>query len=156
MKKMTKSEWNSKFDTEFKSKINEFCQASDKTLFGNDDITTELKNACGTVVRNNYRVQLSINPNEHLPHTTEFLLTDYHKVTFFASEYYQGFLSIGVMKGSKAVCGHVLSIADYTKNGEITRKLMQIIRYYISVFTSTMDIQNNIELITEIAGKRNI
>lgn len=157
MKKMTKSEWASKFETEFKPKITEFRRSSDKTLFGNDNITAELKNACGTVVGDHYFVQLEIKPIvEHLPHTTEFLLTDYNKVSFFASEYYQGFLSIGVMQGSKVICGHVLNIADNTKDGETTRKLMQIIRYYVSLFKSTMDMQNYIKQITELAGKRNI
>lgn len=156
MKKMTKAEWDSKFEIEFKPKITEFRKSSDKTLFGNDNITTELKNACGAVVRDHYFVQLEIKPIEHRPLATEFLLTDYNKVTFFAAEYYQGSLSIGVMQGCKVVCGHVLNIADYTKDGESTRKLMQIIRYYISLFKSTMDMQNYTKLITEIAGKKNI
>ena len=159
MKKMTQSEWACKFETEFKPKITKFCLSSDKTiLFGNDNITAELKNACSTVVRDHYIVQLEINPVEHVngPCTTEFLLTDYNKVSFFAAEYIQGFFSIGVMQGHKAVCGHVLNIADYTKDGETTRKLMQIIRYYISLFTSTMDTQHYINSITEIAGKKNI
>jgi hypothetical protein len=101
---------------------------------------------------------MEIKPVEQVygPCTTEFLLTDYNNVSFFAAEYIQGSISIGVMQGHKAVCGHVLNIADYTKDGETTRKLMQIIRYYISVFTSTMDTQRYINRITEIAGKRNI
>ena len=157
MKKMTKSEWDIKFETEFKPKITKFCLSSDKTiLFGNDNITAELKNACSTVVRDHYIVQLEIKPIEHMPCVTEFLLTDYNKVSFFAMEYYQGDLSIGVMQGSKVVCGHVLSIAYYTKDEERTRKLMQIIRYYVSLFKSTMDMQHYIKTITEIAGKKNI
>ena len=157
MKKMTKSEWDIKFETEFKPKITKFCLSTDKTLlFGNNNITAELKNACSTVVRDHYFVQLEIKPIEHMPHATEFLLTDYNKVTFFASEYYQGSLSIGVMQGGKVVCGHVLNIANYTKDGETTRKLMQIIRYYISLFKSTMDMQHYIKTITELAGKKTI
>ena len=77
-------------------------------------------------------------------------------MTFFASEYYKGSLSIGVMQGSKVISGHVLNIADNTKDGESTRKLMQIIRYYVSLFKSTMDMQNYIKRITELAGKKNI
>ena len=160
MKKMTKSEWDIKFETEFKPKITEFCKSSDKILFGNmfgnNNITAELKNACSTVVRDHYFVQLEIKPIEHMPCATEFLLTDYNKVSFFAMEYYQGSLSIGVMQGSKVVCGHVLNIANYTKDGESTRKLMQIIRYYVSLFKSTMDMQHYIKTITELAGKKNI
>lgn len=156
MKKMTKSEWDSKFETEFKPKITEFCKSSDKTLFGNDDITSELKVACWSVIYDNYSVQLEIKPVEHSPLATEFLLTDYNKVAFFASEYYSGSLSIGVMQGSKVVCGHVLNIAEYTRDGRTTGKLMDIIRYYVALFKSAMDMQNYIKQITELAGKKNI
>lgn len=51
MAKMTKDEWFKKFDTVFEPAINEF-RHSDKTLFGNEDITTEIKFALGTVIRN--------------------------------------------------------------------------------------------------------
>ena len=155
MKKMTKAEWDSKFETEFKPKITEF-RKSDKILYGNNNITAELKDACGAVVRDHYFVQLEIKPIEHMPLATEFLLTDYNKVTFFASEYYKGSLSIGVMQGGKVISGHVLNIADNTKDGDSTRKLMQIIRYYVSLFKSTMDMQYYIKQIAELAGKRNI
>lgn len=156
MKRMTKSEWDIKFESEFKPKITEFCKSSDKTLFGNDDITAELKVACWAVIHDNYFVQLEINPIGHSPHAAEFLLTDYNNVNFFASEYYEGVLSIGVMQGSKVVCGHVLNIADYTKDEEATGKLMDIIRYYVALFKSTMDMQNYTKMITGLAGKKNI
>ena len=165
MKKMTKSEWDIKFETEFKPRITEFCKkSSGTTLFGNDNITAELKAACWSVIHDNYFVQLEIKPIvEHLPHTTQFLLTDYNNVTFFASEYYQGTLSIGVMQGRKVVCGHTFNIADtsssrklYTKDGESTRELMEIIRYYVALFKATMDMQNYIKQITGLAGKKNI
>ena len=154
-KKMTQAEWFNKFDTEYELEINEF-RHSDKTLFGNEDITTELRFAIGTVCRNMYRVKLEINQMEQYENRTEFLLTDYHRVQFFVAEYYKGSLSIGVMHGGKCVCGHVLNIADYTKDGSSTNKLMRIIRGYISVFIATMDTQNNIEMITDIAGKKNM
>ena len=163
MKKMTKSEWDGKFETEFKPKIAEFCKSSGKTLFGNDDITSELKAACWSVIYDNYSVQLEIKPVEHMPLATEFLLTDYNNVKFFASEYYKGTLSIGVMQGSKVVCGHTLNIADtsssrkrYTKDEESTGELMEIIRYYVALFKSAMDMQNYIKHITGLAGKKTI
>lgn len=154
MAKMTKDEWFKKFDKEFEPAINEF-RHSDKTLFGNEDITTEIKFGLGAVIRNMFRVKMEINhPLED--DKTEFLLTDYHMVQFFAAEYYDGCLSIGVTQGRKCVCGHVLNIAEYTKDENSTDKLKRIIRYYISIFISMMEIQNNIELITDIAGKKNI
>lgn len=154
MTKMTKDEWFKKFDTEFEPAINEF-RHSDKTLFGNEDITTEIKFALGTVIRNMFRVKMEII------HTlddgkTKFLLTDYHMVQFFADDYHDGCLSIGVTQGRKCVCSHVLNISEYTKDSNSTSKLMRVIRYYISVFISMMDIQNNIELITDIAGNKHI
>ena len=147
MAKMTKDEWFKKFDTEFEPAINEF-RHSDKTLFGNEDITTEIKFALGTVIRNMFRVKMEII------HTldngkTKFLLTDYHMVQFFVDDSYDGFLSIGVTQGRKCVCSHVLNISEYT-----TSKLTRVIRYYISVFISMMEIQTNIELITDIAGNK--
>ena len=152
---VTKSEWLKKFENEFEQEINEF-RHSDKTLFGNEDITTEIKFSLGVVIRNMYRVKMELNPLEQHENRTEFLLTDYHKVQFFAAEYYEGCLSIGVMCGKTSVCGHVLNIAEYTKDGISTQKLMRIIRHYIALFISMMDVQNNIELITDIAGKKNI
>jgi hypothetical protein len=150
-----KTEWFKKFDSEYEREITEF-RHSDKTLFGNEDITTEIKYALGTVLRNMYRVKMEINQMEQHENRTEFLLTDFHKVQFFIAEYYKGSLSIGVMHGRKCVCGHVLNIAEYTKDGISTNKLMRIIRGYISVFNDTMDVQNSIEFITDIAGKQNI
>lgn len=155
MAKMAQTEWFNKFDTQFEHEINEF-QHSDKTLFGNEDITTELKFAVRTVIRNMFRVKMEINQMKHCGNRTEFLLTDYHKVQFFAADYYDGCLSIGVKHGRKCVYNHVLNIVEYTKNGNSTSKLMRIIRYYISVFISMMNIQYNITLITDIAGKKNI
>lgn len=157
MAKMTKDEWFKKFDKEFEPAINEF-RHSDKTLFGNEDITTEIKFGLGAVIRNMFRVKMEINQMELYDNRTEFLLTDYHKVQFFVAEYYKGRLSIGVMHGGKCVCGHVLklNIAEYTKDENSTDKLKRIIRYYISIFISMMEIQHNIELITDIAGKKNI
>lgn len=151
---MTKDEWFKKFDTEFEPAINEF-RHSDKTLFGNEDITTEIKFGLGAVLRNMFRVKMEINhPLED--GKTEFLLTDYHMVQFFAADYYDGCLSIGVTQGRKCVCAHVLNITEYTKDGNSTNKLMRIIRYYISIFISMMEIQTNINLITDIAGPKNI
>lgn len=155
MAKMTETEWLNMFDTKFEHEINEF-RHSDKTLFGNDDITTELKFAVGTVIRNMFRVKMEVNQMQHCGNRTEFLLTDYHKVKFFAAEYYHGCISIGVKQGRKCVYDHVLNIAEYTKDGKSTSKLMRIIRSYISVFISMMNIQNNITVITDIAGKKNI
>lgn len=153
MAKMTKDEWFKKFDTKFEREINEF-RHSDKTLFGNEDITTEIKFALGTVLRNMFRVKMEItHPLDD--DKTEFLLTDYHMVQFFIAEYYEGNLAIGVMHGLNGVCGHLLNMAEYTKDGNSTNKLMRIIRYYISVFISMMDIQHNIELINDIADNKN-
>lgn len=155
MAKMTKDEWFKKFDKEFEPAINEF-RHSDKTLFGNKDITTEIKFALGTVLRNMFCVKMEINQMEQFGDRTEFLLTDYHKVQFFATEYYKGCLSIGVTQASKYVCGDVLNIPEYTKDEKSASKLMQIIRYYISVFISMMNIKNTIELISDITNKKNI
>lgn len=119
MAKMTQTEWFNMFDTKSEHEINEFLH-SDKTLFGNEDITTELKFAVGTVIRNMFRVKMEINQVRH------------------------------------CVYNHVLNIADYTKDGNSTSKLMRIIRSYISVFISRMDIQHNINVITDIAGKKMI
>ena len=147
MAKMTKDEWFKKFDTEFEPAINEF-RHSDKTLFGNEDITTEIKFGLGAVLRNMFRVKMEItHPLDD--GKTKFLLTDYHMVQFFADDYHDGYLSIGVTQGRKCVCSHVLNIAEYT-----TSKLTRVIRYYISVFISMMEIQTNIELITDIAGNK--
>ena len=147
MAKMTKDEWFKKFDTEFEPAINEF-RHSDKTLFGNEDITTEIKFGLGAVLRNMFRVKMEItHPLDD--GKTKFLLTDYHMVQFFVDDSYDGFLSIGVTQGRKCVCSHVLNIAEYT-----TSKLTRVIRYYISVFISMMEIQTNIELITDIAGNK--
>ena len=154
MAKMTKDEWFKKFDTEFEPAINEF-RHSDKTLFGNEDITTEIKFGLGAVLRNMFRVKMEItHPLDD--GKTKFLLTDYHMVQFFVDDSYDGFLSIGVTQGRKCVCSHVLNIAEYTKDSNSTSKLMRVIRYYISMFISMMDIQNNIELITDIAGNKHI
>lgn len=154
MAKMTKDEWFKKFDTEFEPAINEF-RHSDKTLFGNEDITTEIKFALGTVIRNMFRVKMEItHPLDD--GKTKFLLTDYHKVQFFAADYHDGCLSIGVTQGRKCVCSHVLNISEYTKDSNSTSKLMRVIRYYISVFISMMEIQTNLELITDIAGNKHI
>lgn len=153
-KKLTQKEWFKKFDTKFEREINEF-RHSDKTLFGNEDITTEIKFGLGTVLRNMFRVKMEINTLLENG-TTEFLLTDYNRVKFFIAEYCGGNLAIGVMHGSNGVCGHLLNMAEYTKDGNSTNKLMRIIRYYISVFISMMDIQHNIELINDIAGNKNI
>jgi hypothetical protein len=156
MAKMTYDEWFKQFTLKFKKEINEF-QHSDKTMFGNKDITSELKDGLGTVLRSNmYLVKMELNQMEQYENRTEFLVTDYHKVQFFAAEYYKGSLSIGVAHGRKVVCGHVLNIAEYTKDGGSTNKLMRIIRYYIALFISMMDAQNNIDLITSIAGNKNI
>ena len=147
MAKMTKDEWFKKFDTEFEPAINEF-RHSDKTLFGNEDITTEIKFGLGAVLRNMFRVKMEItHPLDD--GKTKFLLTDYHMVQFFVDDSYDGYLSIGVTQGRKCVCSHVLNIAEYT-----TSKLTRVIRYYISVFISMMEIQTNIELITDIAGNK--
>lgn len=149
MANMTKDEWFKKFDTEFEPAINEF-RHSDKTLFGNEDITTEIKFGLGAVLRNMFRVKMEItHPLDD--GKTKFLLTDYHMVQFFVDDSYDGFLSIGVTQGRKCVCSHVLNIAEYT-----TSKLMRVIRYYISMFISMMEIQTNIELITDIAGNKHI
>ena len=147
MAKMTKDEWFKKFDTEFEPAINEF-RHSDKTLFGNEDITTEIKFGLGAVLRNMFRVKMEItHPLDE--GKTKFLLTDYHMVQFFVDDYHDGCLSIGVTQGRKCVCRHFLNIAEYT-----TSKLTRVIRYYISVFISMMEIQTNIELITDIAGNK--
>ena len=154
MANMTKNEWFKKFDTEFEPAINEF-RHSDKTLFGNEDITTEIKFALGTVIRNMFRVKMEIiHPLDD--GKTKFLLTDYHMVQFFADDYHDGYLSIGVTQGRKCVFSHVLNISECTKDSNSTSKLMRVIRYYISVFIAMMDIQNNIELITDIAGNKHI
>lgn len=155
MAKMTETEWRNKFDTKFEHELNEF-RHSDKTLFGNEDISTELKFAVGTVIRNMFPVKMEINQMQPCGNRTEFLLTDYHKVQFFAAEYYDGFLSIGVKQRRNCVYDHVLNIAEYTKEGNSTSKLMRIIRSYISVFISMMDIQHNINVIADIADKKNI
>lgn len=147
MAKMTKDEWFKKFDTEFEPAINEF-RRSDKTLFGNEDITTEIKFGLGAVLRNMFRAKMEItHPLDE--GKTKFLLTDYHMVQFFVDDSYDGCLSIGVTQGRKCVCSNVLNIAEYT-----TSKLTRVIRYYISVFISMMEIQTNIELITDIAGNK--
>lgn len=151
---MTKDEWFKKFDTEFEPAINEF-RHSDKTLFGNEDITTEIKFALGAVLRNMFRVKMEItHPLDYSK--TKFLLTDYHMVQFFVDDSYDGFLSIGVTQGRKCVCSHILNISEYTKDSNSTSNLMRVIRYYISVFISMLEIQTNIELITDIAGPKNI
>ena len=154
MEKMTKDEWFKKFDTEFEPAINEF-RHSDKILFGNEDITTEIKFALGTVTGSMFPVKMEII------HTlddgkTKLLLTDYHMVQFFADDYHDGCLSIGVTQGRKCVCSHVLNISEYTKDSISTSKLMRVIRYYIYMFISMMDIQKNIEWITDIAGNKHI
>ena len=147
MAKMTKDEWFKKFDTEFEPAINEF-RHSDKTLFGNEDITTEIKFGLGAVLRNMFRVKMEItHPLDN--GKTKFLLSDYHMVQFLVDDSYDGCLSIGVTQGRKCVCSHVLNISEYT-----TSKLTRVIRYYISVFISMMEIQTNIELITDIAGNK--
>lgn len=147
MAKMTKDEWFKKFDTEFEPAINEF-RHSDKTLFGNEDITTEIKFGLGAVLRNMFRVKMEItHPLDD--GKTKFLLTDYHMVQFFVDDSHDGCLSIGVTQDRKCVCSHVLNIAEYT-----TSKLTRVIRYYISVFISMMELQTNIELITDIAGNK--
>lgn len=147
MAKMTQAEWFDKFTTKFEHEINEF-RHSDKTLFGNEDITTELKSAVGTVIRNMCPVKLEIKQMKHCGYRTLFLMTDYHNVQFFAAESYDGCLSIGVKQGRKCVYEHALNIADYTKDGTSTSKLMRIIRSYISVFISMMNIQHNIDVIS--------
>ena len=153
MAKMTQTEWFNMFDTKFEHEINDF-RHSDNTLFGNEDITTELKFAVGTVIRNMFRVKMEINQVRHCVNRTVFLLTDYDKVQFFAAEYYEGYLSIGVKQGRKCVYNHVLNIAEYTKDGNSTSKLRQIIHSYISVFISMMNIQHNINVINDIADKK--
>lgn len=56
MAKMTNDECFKKFDKKFEPPINEF-RHSDKTLFGNEDITTESKADLVTFLRNMYNKQ---------------------------------------------------------------------------------------------------
>lgn len=72
MAKMTETEWLNMFDTKFEHEINKF-RHSDKTLFGNDDITTELKFAVGTLIRNMFRVKMEFNQMQHCGNRTEVL-----------------------------------------------------------------------------------
>lgn len=155
MAKMTKDEWFKQYTLKFEKEIKTF-RRSDTTLFGNNNITKELKDGLGTILHSNYLVKMEINQMEQYDNRTEFLVTDDHKVQFFVAEYYKGSLSIGVAHGRKIVCGHVLNIAEYTKDGGSTNKLMRIIRYYITVFISMMNVQGHIEIIKSIAGKPNI
>lgn len=154
-KKLTKDEWSEQFNSKFEKEIKDFLH-SDKTLFGNNNLTAELKYCIGNVLHDKYFVKMELNQMEQYENRTEFLLTDYNGVQFFAAEYYKGSISIGVAHGRKIVCGHVLNIAEYTKDGDSTRKLMRIIRDYIALFISMMNVQHHIGKITELAGKRNI
>lgn len=100
MAKMKQTECVNMFDTKSEHEINEV-RHSDKTLFGNEVITTVLKSAVGTVTRNLFRMKMLINQMIHCGNRTVFLLTDYLMVMSFAADYYDGCLSIGLNQGRK-------------------------------------------------------
>lgn len=153
---MTKDEWNKKFVTEFEHEIEEFRQ-SDKTLFNNDVITNDLKHSLRTLIRYGHRVQLEIKQQVNIFTgftVTTFTVTDYNKVQFIVAEYYAGNLYIGVMKRSNCVHRTSLDMVTYTESE--VQKLRKIIDVYISLFISTMNAQNSIELIKTLENTKNI
>lgn len=149
-KKLTQKEWFDKFDTEFSKEIDKF-RISGTTLFDNEDITEELIYFVGSVVRDMYRVKLNISKMEAYNNGDEFTLTDYNGVQFFAAEYYNGKLSIGVMDKRKVVFGHVLQF-----DKDSVKKTIKVIKLYLKLFKSTMDSRNTINDLIEAAGNRNI
>lgn len=154
---MTKDEWNKKFVTEFEHEIEEFRQ-SDKTLFNNDVITNDLKHHLRTLIRYGHLVQLDIKQevNTHRFTVTMFIVTDYHKVQFIVSEFCKGRIYIAVRKEIACVYMTSFDIAEYTKSEELMQKLRKIIDVYISLFISTMNAQNSIELIKTLENTKNI
>ena len=139
-RKPTRKEWFDRFEKEFSEEISKF-RHSDTPLFGSGDIAEELRCFAGAVVRDMYRVKLDIAKAETYGKGVELTLTDYNGVQFYAAEYYEGRLSLGVTDGNKVVHSHVLQF----ESREADRTVVKAIKLYLGLFKATMDARNAID-----------